>query len=246
MLTSQASLLNDYFAILVFIHACDLSVIVYLTFTTATFFRLKVINRILKSPENNKNFKINPIILSSFYRLHTATLSTVITANIVCGQVLLAAVIVFPPANAYMTMSLCLGKFKSHVAPVFTVWLFGQLAGQFAIHWVSTLYTVHLHSHTKRLFSLGCTIDKKQSLISQLKHAHYIAKFMVVKRYGITYGSISLISMSSYGKVGKLLFFQKGKSRVVCFVLFLNAFFYFLQNFIAYCRLIIFSFKLLR
>ncbi|KAH9410400.1 hypothetical protein TYRP_010160 [Tyrophagus putrescentiae] len=70
-------------------------------------------------------------------------------------------------------MSLCLGKFKSHVAPVFTVWLFGQLAGQFAIHW---------------------------SLISQLKHAHYIAKFMVVKRYGITYGSISLISMSSYGK----------------------------------------------
>ncbi len=217
VLTSQASLLNDYFAILVFIHACDLSVVVYLIFTMATFTRLKVINRFLNYTKNNKNFKINSIILNSFYRLHTATLSTVITANVICGQLLLVAVIVFTPANAYMTMSLVLGKFETHFVPIFTVWLVGQLAGQFAIYWVSTLYTVYLHSHTKKLFSFGCTIDKKQSLISQLKHSHYIAKFMVVKRYGITYGSISLISMSSFGKVGKLAILKKAK--IVLFVL---------------------------
>ncbi|KAH9401871.1 hypothetical protein TYRP_017286 [Tyrophagus putrescentiae] len=207
-LKSQLSLLTNNVALMVFIHAGSLVATVYLAFTMATFSRLRVINGLLGLPkglkkQGSQSMLLPPLLLNSFYRLHTATLVTITRVNVICGRVMLAVMVVFPPANAFITMSLTLGKLQPQVVPLFAVWLVGQLGGQFAVHWISAQYTVHLHSHTRRLLSLGCGGGRalgKHCLISRLKHAHYIAKYLVVRRYGITYGCISLISINSFGK----------------------------------------------
>lgn len=208
---SQINLLNGYVAIQLFLHAGGLGTTIFLIFTLATFFRLKVINGLLYATKPYKKHTIKYSNLINFYRLHTSTLVTIFSANVICGRVMLAIAVILPPANAFISMSLAMGKFDLHMVPFMGALVAGQLFGQFAIHWLSAQYTVYLHSHSKRLFTLNvkrACAKQNVILLENLKTAHYIAKFMVVNRYGITYGTIALISMNTFGKVCTCFLFK--------------------------------------
>ena len=97
----------------------------------------------------------------------------------------------------------------------------------------TTRYITKIHGQMKRLIhlNLGTKYDFPNS---HIKVHNYIDKFLTTKPYGITYGKILLISMRTFGKVCDL---------ISCFVS--NQFASF-QRLIAYCRFIIFSYKMLK
>lgn len=217
-LLAQASILLDYLAILLFLSVSLLNSAAFAALTMIIFARLDQINGLLNSVSPRS---FNFFLFYRFSRFHARTLQDVFLSNAVCGQVLLLMVALFTPINAYMLMTLLLGRIQLPVLYPFIGAVFiGQFTVLFCFHYGTTWYGRKIHSHAKRLLHLSVNSrrgeddkafsSKLHSFHAKLKVHNYIEKFLTKKLYGIEYGGprrgLCTVSMNSLAKVDNFLF----------------------------------------
>ncbi|KAH9389907.1 hypothetical protein TYRP_007456 [Tyrophagus putrescentiae] len=185
--------------------------------TLIIFARLNQVNSLLEAV-SARHF--NFFLFYKFSLFHTRTLGHVFLADTVCGQIILLMVVLFTPMNAYMFMTLILGKIQIPVLYPFIGAVFiGQFTVLFLFHYATTWYGTKIHSHAKRLLHLSVNSccgngskndfrSKLHSLHAKVKVHNYVEKFLTRKRYGIAYGGptrgVNTVSMNSFAKTGTI------------------------------------------
>ncbi len=216
---AQISLILDYISILLFVSISLLNSTAFAALTLIIFARLNQVNSLLEAV-SARHF--NFFLFYKFSLFHTRTLGHVFLADTVCGQIILLMVVLFTPMNAYMFMTLILGKIQIPVLYPFIGAVFiGQFTVLFLFHYATTWYGTKIHSHAKRLLHLSVNSccgngskndfrSKLHSLHAKVKVHNYVEKFLTRKRYGIAYGGprgVNTVSMNSFAKVRFLVNF---------------------------------------
>lgn len=194
-LTMQMNILLDYVNILVYanislIYSCNLIAISMLVFT-----RFRQINKQFLSFASFLHFKF-----CQFSKIHTNTVKDVWRIDKVYGRVMFFLIINLTPVCAYISMTVFMGKISFSLLPFSSALFLGMFIVIFGLHFLTSQYSVAIHSHSKPLRHLNVN-TKYRSPRDAIKVNHYIAKFSSKKRYGITYLNMGLISYSSFAKV---------------------------------------------
>lgn len=181
-------------------------VCVHVLLTTLVFFtRLNVLN---------ERFSSMAYLSGNFNRLskeHTLTLVHICQTNVLYRRVTLSIVLVFTPTNAYFLATLALTRHLSTDTLIFFSAIFiGQLGGIFGFHSILTQYSAKLHAHWRPLLRWYVRKGRKThsfnrftSVKDQLKVHLKIETFLVkqARQYGVSYGSVALVSIGSFAKV---------------------------------------------
>lgn len=179
----------------------------------------------------NERFTIMAYLDVHFHRLsraHVLTLVHICKCNEIYSNFIFMVVVVGIPCNTYFLVALFTKHLSTTTVIFFLAVLSSQLSSIFGFHYLLTKYTAKLHAHWRPLlrwyvhrsgYSRSTGFYHYLPLYDQLKANFKIETFLVKskKRYGITYGSLTLVSISSFAK-----------------------------NCIHYCRFLIFSFKFLK
>ena len=127
------------------------------------------------------------------------------------GKALIAYMIVNCPINCVTVVAILNGVPNSFLALfISTTYVLHQFLCFIIIHILVVGLNGKLYKPVKRIIHLSL-FDRKLAKFSRtkMKIHNYIMAFNTKKKYGITYGSIGLISMSSFAKVNCLLYTLK-------------------------------------
>lgn len=215
-LLTQVGALFDYIVSLTFAHTCLLDSVHYLSVTGILFVQMDQVNALLGSYVAQSKFRYFDFLLFTF--LHSRTLQQMLWVSEVQGKIMLILVVVHTPINAFLLMSLITGRIGLNAYPIAIPMMGGQLMALLLFHYVTTRYSHKIHAHSKPLIALYVRHGTRgqRGCRMQYRMSEYIERFHCTNRYGITYGGVALISLSSFGK-----------------------------NIVLYARFIIFSYKLI-
>lgn len=147
--------------------------------------------------------------IDRFHRLHGKCRRSIFSFNRLFGRQLLIYIVLCTPTNAFMLLSMLLGRLpRNSWASAFG--LFGtQAAYIFGVHLLAAVqYPQRIHHISKRLLQINALyftnikLNKKKTKVrTHLKLYWNIALLHVTNRYGITYGSFGLASLQTFVKV---------------------------------------------
>lgn len=175
----------------------------YLLLLTLIFFtRLNVLN---------ERFSLMSYLNRNFFGLskaHVLTLVHVCFLNSTYKRVLFALIGIGTPTNTYFLVALFTKKLSTTTVLFFNAIFISQVLAIFCFHLFLALYSAKLHAHWRPLLRWyvrkSCAPNRPLfSLYDQLQVSRKLETFLVrsKKQYGITYGSVYLISISSFAKV---------------------------------------------
>ena len=150
--------------------------------------------------------------LEHFKRQHTGLLQLILLFNRKYGNQFLTLILLNVPLNTYLTLGLIDGKFTSlNSRFAFTNLVAGQYVALLFLHVLFARYSGKIHHCTKRLFHVKAAQSQVKrrnllhlNLLARIRLACYIEKFNIKRKYGLTYSTFGLISMSAFTKVNFL------------------------------------------
>lgn len=206
LFTSIVSTTMNLLYMLVSSTATDLSIIFLLIIDTAssTVFaaccifitKLRQLNQILQ----RKRPKV--VHLSSFMRSHTRTLTDIIHGDHFYGILVFYYILTIVPMSTFILCDLFAKKFNV-LTGLFNACLTCFVClGLVVFHVTASYFSKLLHASVPALFHLVPRLNRV-SLQTKLKLSLYIQKMSVsnAKRYGISYGDFSLMSVETFFKV---------------------------------------------
>ncbi|KAI2811551.1 hypothetical protein BLOT_002729 [Blomia tropicalis] len=138
----------------------------------------------------------------TFLKLINQTMIIFHVGNYSLGKALFVYMIVNGPISCMLIAALLNNNINSNISVIFSsLYAFHQFLGIFGIHVLVVTLNANLHRPVKRMIHLFVH-DRKLTKISNLKlkiHNYNVA-FHTKKKYGITYASFGLITMSSFFK----------------------------------------------
>ncbi|KAI2796340.1 hypothetical protein BLOT_015894 [Blomia tropicalis] len=186
-----------------------LSSIMFVSFTIYVFIRFQQVELLISQKVRNKlSFNLK---LSTFMSRHTDITKHVLNFNKYYGILLFAFIVAMLPINSYIMIGITFGYFTQMTAIFFSAFSTFQYMAIVGFHILAALYTNRIHQCVKRLIQIEIgrcclhwkrylRVSSKLPIEMHLKVSHYIEKFNVTKRYGITYGSFGLMSFTSFTK----------------------------------------------
>ena len=185
-------------------------------FTTIALIRLKQAKNLLRRIDRNNfnlNLPLSPVLLHTFTQYHSQTVVLIFGSNKLFGGFILGFIASQLPINGYYSLLIVMGRFNAMATFIITTIVSIQLIVIVGLHALAALFSSAIKSFSGRLYHWSCLEGQKngkgvkygssqQSLKSAWLMATYIEKFATEKRYGITYGTISLgvISFASFSK----------------------------------------------
>ncbi|KAH9402440.1 hypothetical protein TYRP_015965, partial [Tyrophagus putrescentiae] len=145
------------------------------------------------------------LIVITFTQYHSQTVVLIFGSNKLLGGFILGFIATQLPLNSYYSLLILMGRFNAMATFVLTCIIVIQLVVIVGLHALAALFSFAIKSFAGRAYSWssgsfgGKGIDLKVSL----RLALYIERYDTAnKRYGLTYGKISLgvISFASFGK----------------------------------------------
>ena len=188
------------------------------SFTTIALIRLKQAKDLLKVKWRQKRkLHLTPVLLRTFTQYHSQTVVLIFGSNKLFGGFILGFIATQLPLNSYYSLLILMGRFNAMATFVLTCIVSIQLVVIVGLHALAALFSSAIKSFSGRAYSWSSGgfggrgkasggIDLKLSL----RLALYIERYDTAdKRYGITYGMISLgvISFASFAKF-LLLYFE--------------------------------------
>ncbi|KAI2799945.1 hypothetical protein BLOT_012156 [Blomia tropicalis] len=138
----------------------------------------------------------------TFLKLISETIANFRVGNYSLGRALFAFMVVNGPISCMLMASLLNNNFDSMVFFTFNlIFAIQQLPCLFGVHVLIVTLNANLHRPVKRMIHLSIH-DRKLAKMStlKLKIHNYNAAFHTKKKYGISYASFGLITMSSFLK----------------------------------------------
>ena len=179
-------------------------------FTTIALIRLKQANDLLKINGSRKwrkkgKLHLSPVLLQTFTQYHSQTVVLIFGSNKLLGGFILGFIATQLPLNSYYSLLILMGRFNAMATFVLTCIIVIQLVVIVGLHALAALFSFAIKSFAGRAYSWssGSFGGKGTDLKVSLRLALYIERYDTAnKRYGLTYGKISLgvISFASFGK----------------------------------------------
>ena len=177
-------------------------VILGVTAAISMYIKLNQIRHLLYS--NSKYSRMpTKFVYYKFLKLISETMANFRVGNYSLGMGLFAYMIVNGPISCVFMAALLNSKMNSMVSFTFNlIYAIHQLVGIFGVHVLIVTLNANLHRPVKRTIHLSIH-DRKLAKMSRLKLKihNYNAAFHTKKKYGISYASFGLITMSSFLKV---------------------------------------------
>ena len=198
----ELSLFTFNLTIIIYAHACLLIVVFGVASLVAMNIKLNQIRQLLYSKYKHTKMPTR-IEYQTFLKLINQSMQIFHVGNYSLGMTLFVYVIVNGPISCLLMAALLNNNTKFNISFTFVLlYAFHQLLGIFGIHVLVVTLNKNLHRPVKRMIHLSIH-DRKLTKISRLKMKihNYNVAFHTKKKYGITYASFGLITMSSFFKV---------------------------------------------
>ena len=190
------------YCILIFLasHTTFIITILLITTTVCLFRHLDHTNKVVYQTRSS-NF-LHQCYLR-FTINHTLLLCEVMRVNKVFSRMYCITVFALLPSNAFVMMTMLVGKFAGDVLVYIIFFLLVEFLIQIDTHSVLASYHKKLHQATPQLFSLSITHRKDfaRNLRAHLDLERHISKFHTNNPYGITCGPFGLVTNRALIKV---------------------------------------------
>ncbi|KAI2804968.1 hypothetical protein BLOT_003957 [Blomia tropicalis] len=201
LICGELSLFFFNLTCIIYGRACLLMFIFGVISTAGMYIKLNQIRQLLYS--NHKYSRMPTIIeYQTFLTLISETIANFRVGNYSLGRALFAFMIVNGPISCMLMAALLNNNFDSMVFFTFNlIYAIQQLPCLFGVHVLIVTLNANLHRPVKRMIHLSIH-DRKLVKMSRLKlkiHNYNVA-FHTKKKYGISYASFGLITMSSFLK----------------------------------------------
>lgn len=158
--------------------------------------------------------------IRKYYENHTLSLKTTKTINKIYGKLLLIFLLLNTPINAYLIMSMFVKEMSTLTKLFVIVAVLYQFTYIIGLHLLAMNYSKEIHRSSKLLLNTNVllvqnSLDRRNRILISL----YIFKIHVKLKYGITYGSICLVTFATFLRVSttihtvKRIFHQQNKQQ---------------------------------
>ena len=200
LICGKVLILGIDFTLLIYAHVC----ILMSAFGTTTIIAMAIKWKQIQNLLYPKHLKMPSRRSYNLFLKHTSvTLYLFSVANSSFGKAMFSYLVVNCPINCVIVVAILIGVPNSPInLIIFSIYALQQFVCIFIIHIFIVNVNEKLHSPVKRVIHLSIC-DRKLAKFSRtkMKICNYIMAFHTKKRYGVTYMSFGLISVSSFGKV---------------------------------------------
>lgn len=154
-------------------------------------------------PNISKKVQTNILVnLNHHYQFYTRTLLSTLNINIMFGKILLLVLLSCTPCNAFLTMILISANLSTiHFISITFIILY-EFLFLFGLHLVAVNYSKHIHRTGKTLLSVNVRLNSNYlSIRERLRLSSHISTRHTRQQYGITYGTLGLITFTTFFKV---------------------------------------------
>lgn len=169
---------------------------IVIAYSLIFFISMKQTNALLLTNKSKFNFRVFEL----FKRNHTTILTQVLYSNLFCGYLLTAYLGCVIPINTLAVIGLITGQFNPvtqyfHISITILVYVAFVL-----IHLLGATFSSTIHKCSKHLLRLSIK-SQNWNIYQRIRLFLYYEKFLVKKKYGLTYLSHSVMSAKSFAKV---------------------------------------------
>lgn len=202
LIISQLCITNSLLAVGFISHILCIIFSVATIFTRIGYIHIKQMGNLIQWQHCHSPLAM--VRLRLFTRLSTRILLHVLYNNPIYGQILASFIVVNCPINAYLMMSMFMGKIVGLQLYLAIPFVCYQLIIILLLHYLATKFTHHLHATSPNVLHIYIhNWHKSQTIRFRMKIANYIDAFHTKNRYGLTYGKIGgLVTLNGLIKVG--------------------------------------------